>query len=115
MATTIAPDQLPAVIRNFLSAHGARDVDAALTAFAPTAVVVDEGGTFRGTDEILRFLREGGSQFTYTTELIAAERVDAGHWVATHRLVGDFPGGITNLDYRFTTADDLIAELVIAP
>ena len=44
-----------------------------------------------------------------------AERVDATHWVAVNRLEGDFPGGVAELRYRFTLADDLVTELVIAP
>jgi hypothetical protein len=35
--------------------------------------------------------------------------------VATHRLEGDFPGGVAELDYRFTVDGDRITELVIAP
>lgn len=113
---SISPAQLPATIRGYLTAHAARDIGTALLAFAPDAVVVDEGKTFRGTDEILGFLSEAGTEFTYTTELVGARRVDDTHWVATHRLEGDFPGGVAELDFRFTTASSgLIAELVIAP
>ena len=113
--TSISPAQLPATIRGYLAAHVARETDAALRAFTPTAVVVDEGHSFRGAEEILGFLRKAGAQFSYTTELIAARRIDDTHWVATNRLTGDFPGGVADLDYRFTMNDDLIAELVIAP
>ncbi|MFW3172841.1 nuclear transport factor 2 family protein [Geodermatophilus sp. CPCC 206100] len=55
--TSIPPSELPAPIRGYLAAHAARDVDAAIDAFSPTAVVVDQGQTFRGTDAILGFLR----------------------------------------------------------
>ena len=78
-------------------------------------MVVDQGETFRGTREVLGFLRSAGGEFTYTTELIGAQRVDDAHWVAVNRLEGDFPGGVAELRYRFTLADDLIAELVIGP
>ncbi len=113
--TSIEPSRLPGTIRAFLAAHAARDTDTAVRAFSAAAVVVDEGRTFRGTDEILGFLRDAGAQFTYTTELIGAQCVDEARWVATHRLEGDFPGGVAELDYRFTMDGDLIAELVIAP
>lgn len=113
--TDTQPAELPAAIRGYLAAHAARDTDAALRAFTPTAVVVDQDQTFRGTDEILAFLREAGAEFAYTTELIGASRVDDARWVATHHLEGDFPGGVADLDYRFTMNGDLIAELVIAP
>jgi hypothetical protein len=113
--TTIQPTQLPSTIRAYLAAHAAGEADAAIRAFTATAVVVDQGQTFRGTSQVLDFLRSAGGEFTYTTELIGAQRIDDAHWVAINRLEGDFPGGVAELGYRFTLADDLIAELVIAP
>ncbi len=113
--TTIQPSQLPAPVRGFLAAHTAREADTAIGAFTPDAVVTDERRTFRGTAEILGFLRHSGSEFTYTTELTGAQRVGDEHWVAVNHLEGDFPGGVVDLAYRFTLDGDLIAELVIAP
>ena len=112
---SIQPDQLPAPIRGYLAAHVARDADAALRAFTSTAVVVDDGTTYRGTEEIRRFVSGAGSEFTYTTTLVAAERTDDAHWIVTNRLEGDFPGGVVDLRYRFAMDGDRIAELVIAP
>ncbi|NEK85083.1 nuclear transport factor 2 family protein [Blastococcus saxobsidens] len=113
--TTIQPSRLPALIQGFLAAHTARDADTAIGAFTPDAVVTDEGRTFRGTEEILGFLRHSGSEFSYTTELTGAERIDEEHWVAVNHLEGNFPGGAVDLAYRFALAGDLVAELVIAP
>ncbi len=111
--TDVTPTQLPSTIRTFLDAHAARDVDAAARTFAPTAVVRDQGETFRGTAEVLGFLRHQGGEFTYTTELLGGRRIDDTHWVAVNHLEGDFPGGVADLDYRFTLADGLITELEI--
>ncbi|WP_282945562.1 nuclear transport factor 2 family protein [Cellulomonas endometrii] len=113
--TTVQPGELPATIRDYLAAHTAHDTDAALRAFTSTAVVVDDGTTYRGAEEVRRFLSKAGAEFRYTTELISAQRVDHAHWVATHRLEGDFPGGVVDLAYRFAMDGDLIARLVIAP
>ena len=113
--TPIPPTDLPTSIRAFLDAHATRDVDAALRAFTSTAVVVDHGETFRGTDVIRGFLRDAGAEFTYTTELVGAQRVDGARWVAVNRIEGDFPGGVAELEYRFAMDGDLVAELVIAP
>lgn len=113
--TRIPPTELPATIRGYLAAHEARDVDTALAAFTPTAVVVDDGSTHRGTEEIRAFLAHAGTEFSYTTELVGAERVDDVRWVATLHLEGDFPGGVVDLHYRFVLDGDLVAELVIAP
>jgi len=107
------PD-LPATIREFLAAHAARDVGAAVRAFTPDAVVVDDGRTYRGTDEVRTFLSTAGSEFTFTTTLTGVRRTGDG-WVASHRLEGDFPGGVVDLEYRFTMAGDLVAGLVVAP
>jgi len=114
-ATSISPDQLPATIRGYLAAHVAGDTDTALRAFTPTAVVVDDGSTYRGTDEIRAFLAKAGSDYTFTTTLVDAERTDDLHWVAVNHLEGDFPGGVVDLRYRFALEGDLVAELVIAP
>ncbi|MCH1868539.1 nuclear transport factor 2 family protein [Nocardioides sp. CFH 31398] len=114
MTTPIDTDQLPAVLRDFLPAHVARD-DGALRAFAPDAVVTDEGRTLRGPEEIGPWLRDAGTEFTYTTDVVGAERVDDDHWVAVLHLEGDFPGGVVDLRYRFTLRDGLVTELAIAP
>lgn len=114
-SNTIQPDQLPATIRGYLAAHDAGDTDTALRAFTPTAVVVDDGETYRGTEEIRGFLIEAGAEFTVTSTLVGAQRADDTHWVATKHLEGDFPGGVVDLRYRFAMDGDSIAELVIAP
>ena len=111
----IQPAELPAPVRAFLAAHTARDADTAIRAFAPDAAVTDEGRTYRGAEEILGFLQHSGTEFTYTTELTGAERVDDARWVAVNHLEGNFPGGVVDLAYRFTLAGGLIAELLIAP
>ena len=113
--TRIQPGELPAAVSSYLVAHAAGDTARAVRAFGPTAVVVDQGQTFRGTEEILGFLRHSGSEFSYSIEPTGAQRVDDEHWVAVNHLEGDFPGGVVDLAYRFTMAGDRIAELVIAP
>ena len=72
--TDIEPSDLPAAVRSYLAAHTARDAHTALQSFAADAVVLDAGQTFRGSDEILTFLQKAGAEFSYTTELIGAER-----------------------------------------
>jgi hypothetical protein len=108
MTTSLHP-----IIRTFLDAHLADDYQTALRTFSPTAVVTDQGETFRGTDAIDRFLREAGSEYTYTTEERGAEKVDDAHWGVAIHLEGNFPGGVADITYRFTLADDLITELSI--
>lgn len=113
-STSIQPHELPTTVRDYLAAHLAHDTGMALRAFTSTAVVVDDGTTYRGPEEIRRFVTKAGAGFSYTTVLVGARKTDDAHWVATHRLEGDFPGGVVDLDYRFAMAGDLIAELVIS-
>ncbi|WP_030483500.1 nuclear transport factor 2 family protein [Nocardioides aequoreus] len=115
MTTTqdIHPDQLPTTIRAFLAAHTAREASAALRCLTEDVVVTDQGETFRGTEQVRDFLLHAGSEFTYTTQLVAARRLDDIHWVAVLHLEGDFPGGVADLDYRFTLTDGLVSELAI--
>ena len=115
MSTTVEPGRLPAVITAYLAAHRTRDLDRALACYTDDAVAVDEGSTYRGHQEIRDWLTRTGSEYTYTSDLVAAERDDDNHWVATHHLEGDFPGGTVDLRFQFTLRDDRIAELVIEP
>ncbi|MBB2923285.1 nuclear transport factor 2 family protein [Cellulomonas cellasea] len=114
-ATRIPPTELPATIRAYLAAREAHDTEGALRALAPTAVVVDAGTAYRGTDEVRRFLTHAGSGFRWTSELVGAQREDDARWVVTHRLEGDFPGGVVELRSRFALDGGLVTELVIAP
>ena len=111
----ITPNRLPDPIPAYLAAHRARDADAAVSCFTADAVVVDEGHTHRGPDRIRDWSRRAASEYTYTTELTGAERLDDDHYVATHHLEGDFPGGVVDLHFRFTLRDGRIAQLVIEP
>ncbi len=63
-------DELPATITTYLTAHEARDVATAITAFTADAVVTDEGHTYRGRDDIGDWLRNAASGFTFTTEFV---------------------------------------------
>ncbi|GAA1928551.1 hypothetical protein GCM10009737_33060 [Nocardioides lentus] len=115
--TPIQAHELPTTVRAYLAAHAAGETDAATRTFAPDVVVTDQGHTYRGRDEVRDFLAAAGGEYTYTTELVGAERDDDDptRWVAVQRLEGDFPGGVADLRYRFTLVDDLVAELHIAP
>ena len=105
---------LPTTVQGFLTAHVVRDADTASSFLAEDAVVVDQSESFRGREQIHAFLRDAGSEFEYTTEQTGAVRIDDAHWVVTLRLEGTFPGGVAELDYRFTIKEDVVMELVIA-
>ncbi|WP_432565180.1 nuclear transport factor 2 family protein [Kineococcus sp. SYSU DK003] len=110
----LRPDALPSTVDDFLAASTVHDADTASGFLAEDVVVVDQGETFRGHEEVYAFVRDAGAEFEYTTEKIGTRRVDDEHWVVTLRLEGTFPGGVAELDYRFTLRESLITELVIA-
>lgn len=112
--STIDPVELPATINTFLAAHAAGEARTAVRLFTDDAVVVDQDESFSGTESVLDFLQNAGSEFSYTTELITARRLDDLHWVAVNRIEGNFPGNVADLSYRFTLIDDLISQLTIS-
>ncbi|GAB3957687.1 hypothetical protein GCM10029978_000880 [Actinoallomurus acanthiterrae] len=114
MSEAIDTRRLPEAITDYLAAHQARDLDPALAHYTEDAIAVDEGHTYRGKREIRDWLARA-SEYTYTTELVAAQRIDDDHYVAVQHLEGDFPGGVVDLRFRFTLRDGRIAELVIEP
>jgi ketosteroid isomerase-like protein len=114
-ADTIAPSEIPAGIATYLEVHEARDVDRAIAMYAPDAVVTDEDHDYHGVDQIRAWMTSAGSQYTYTTTLTGASRLDADHVDVLQRLEGDFPGGVADLHFRFTLDGDRIVRLVIEP
>jgi hypothetical protein len=105
--------EVPAAVRAYLTAHAAEDDDAAVRAFAPDAAVTDEGRTFTGTREISAWRHRASSEWTYTTVITGARR-EGDDWIVSICLEGDFPGGVADLDQRFTVRDGEITRLVIA-
>ncbi|WP_326837424.1 nuclear transport factor 2 family protein [Amycolatopsis rhabdoformis] len=106
---------LPQPITEYLAAHQVHDAGRTLPLFAPDAVVADDGHTYRGHAEIRGWLGRAASEFTFTTTLLDTEQVDDDHYVTTHHLEGDFPGGAVDLHFRFTLHAGLITHLVIEP
>ena len=112
--TDIQITDLPDTVRTYLTAHTARDTDAAIAAYTDDAVVTDDGHTYRSTDEIRSWLERSSTEYTFSTELTGAQRIDDQQWVATNHLEGDFPGGVVDLQYRFALREDRIAVLTIS-
>lgn len=102
-------------ITSYLVAHRARDLDAAIPYYTTDAVVTDEGHDFHGPDEIRAWLARSASEYTFTTEVTGALKVDSQHFDVVHHLEGDFPGGVADLHFRFTLEHPLISRLVIEP
>ena len=106
---------VPSVIAMYQAAHDRRDVSTALAQFMVDASVVDDGRTYEGINGVESFLRNAGSEYTYTRTLVAATQVSPDCWRITNRLEGNFPGGHVDLSYEFQLVEGLIARLTIAP
>lgn len=103
------------VIRRFFALEAARDLDDMIALFADDATVLDESQTRQGTDAIRAWRAEVASKYTYTTEILAITNGDPGRVLVEGRITGDFPGGVADLKWDFTIAEDRIRRLVIAP
>jgi ketosteroid isomerase-like protein len=110
---TISPSRLPETITSYLTAHRTRDIDTAISHYTEDATVVDEGNTYRGPDQIRDWLERSASEYSYTVVLTGARQSDDEHYVATHHLEGNFPGGVVDLQFRFTLRDRRITQLTI--
>lgn len=104
---------IPDVIARYYAAAAAGDLQSLLECFATDAHVLDEGHDFYGLEEI-RGWREGlATRFTYTTQITAVAESDDDRYVVRTHLEGDFPGGVVDLEQRFTLTDGLISDLSI--
>ena len=90
------------------------DKASAIEVFEPNAVVVDDGHTYTGREQILGWLTGAASEFQITSTWLSAERTDTGA-VAVIRISGVFPGSPVDLRYEFAEgAGGLIGRLAIA-
>src|ERR1700760_4528050 len=102
--------ELPAPVRAYLTAHTARDAEAAVATFTPDATVTDEGKTYSGRDEILLWRRHASTAWTYTSEITGSRQEADGTWVVAMHLEGDFPGGVADVEQRFSVRDGALTE-----
>jgi hypothetical protein len=110
--TALAPAD---VIRRYFELDAHRDIESIVALFSDDAIVVDEGQTRHGIEEIRAWQVGPASKYTYTTEVIDTVAVAADRYVVTGRLAGNFPGGSAELKWDFTVAGGRISRLVIEP
>lgn len=101
------------VIARYFEADARRDIDALAVLFSDEAVVVDEGQTYHGIEEIRSWREGAASAYQYTTQVHDSRRLDEERSLVTGRLTGNFPGGTVELQWCFTVQDDLISRLEI--
>ena len=105
----------PAVIGRFFEADARRDTEAVIALFSDGAVVVDEGGEWRGQAGIRDWRLGPVSQYEYVTTIERIDRIAEDHYRASGSISGNFPGGTANLNWDFVLIDGLIGRLEIAP
>ena len=103
----------PSVIAHYFETDARRDIDALVALFTDEAVVVDEGQTYYGTEEIRGWRKGRASAYQYTTQVSGTQALGEKNYLVTGRLTGNFPGGTAELQWRFTVQGDLINRLEI--
>jgi hypothetical protein len=84
----------------YLVATESDDTTAALTCFAPGAVVIDEGHSYTG-DGIREWREKTARDYTFTRDFRGLEPIDESHFLARYRVEGNFPGGVADLRFLF--------------
>jgi hypothetical protein len=107
------PLDLPKPIAAYF-ASDKQDAEALAGCFTETAVVKDEGRTYRGRAAIKQWKTDASAKYQYTSEPFACEQQD-GKIVVSSRLTGNFPGSPVNLRFFFGLEGDTIKSLEIIP
>lgn len=104
---------LPKPVAAYFAADG-QNGDAVAQCFAESAVVQDEGHTYRGRPAIKKWRDDAAAKYQYTSEPVACDNAN-GKIVVVSRLTGNFPGSPANLRFFFSVAGDQIETLEILP
>jgi hypothetical protein len=109
-------DDSPDAVRAYLALTIAGDRTAAIVAFADDARVTDDGASHDGAAAVRAWLDRPAGDYTFTTTPLAVKSTVDGEVVVTCRVEGNFPGGLVDLDHRFTLDESRrITRLVIEP
>jgi uncharacterized protein (TIGR02246 family) len=104
-------DLVPDAVEGYFAALNDRDAERLAELFTPDALVVDEGETWRGSNEIRTWVNSVAFKYKYTAEVHGVEDAGDGSYVARVRLEGNFPGGTVELHVRFDLEGDRIRRL----
>ena len=103
---------LPASIHTYFTAHAPEDSEAFAVAFAPDAIVRDEGHNHRGPQEIHDWWLAAKARYHHHAESIDITERE-GRTLVRARVSGDFPGSPAVLTFAFSLASERIAALEI--
>jgi SnoaL-like domain len=105
----------PTVVARYFAAADADDPAALADCFVADGTVEDEGETYRGRDAIIAWRQAVISKYTYTRTITGTEQRGDTEFRISARIEGNFPGGVADLKFDFSIADDQITSVVIAP
>lgn len=101
---------LPTIITELIKAQNNSDSTAYTDCFSETAVVVDEGNTYKGKTEIKEWIEEANEKFKVVMKPIGFTETIC---ILTAEVSGSFDGSPVLLDYHFEIATDKIDRLGI--
>lgn len=105
---------LPAPILAYIDADRRSDGAALVAAFAPDAVVRDEGGSHAGHDAIDAWWRAAKARYQHVIEPLEMSETDGAAEVLA-RVSGRFPGSPATMVFAFRIESGRIAGLEIKP
>lgn len=105
--------QLPPVIETYFAAESGTDADALTRAFAPDAVVRDEGALHVGHAAILAWRQAAKAKYGDLVSQPVDCIDDGARTVVRCKVSGDFPNSPVKLDFIFTLAGSQISRLEI--
>lgn len=103
---------LPIPIQTYFAAHAPQDSAALAAAFAPDAIVQDEGAVHHGPDAIIAWWQAAKAKYRHRAEPL--DMTAAGDKLLVRaRVSGDFPGSPAVLTFAFGLTGDRIQDLRI--
>ncbi|NUB45913.1 nuclear transport factor 2 family protein [Fertoebacter nigrum] len=103
---------LPAPIHTYFTAEAPQDGAMFSAAFAPDAVVHDEGAIHRGPAEIEAWWKAAKAKYRHRAEPLDMTKV-GGKLLVRARVSGEFPGSPAVLSFTFGLAEGRIRDLRI--
>lgn len=103
---------LPIAIQTYFAAEAPQDGAALVRAFAPDAIVHDEGATHRGPDEIIAWWTAAKAKYRHRAAPLGMTEA-GGKLLVRARVSGDFPGSPAVLTFTFSLTGDRIQDLRI--
>jgi ketosteroid isomerase-like protein len=104
--------KLPHIIRDYVEASNAHDVEAILACFSEAATVRDENETLHGKAAIKAWVVKTIGKYDFHFEPLRIHE-DDGEILLAVSVSGTFPGSPIALDYQFTIAEGKISSLSV--